>query len=136
MLTLFNPWRNLASDLDWFAQTESNGHTFAPRVDIVETKEHYRIDVDLPGIDAKDVSVTVEHNVLTIAGERKLEKEENRDGYVRYERSHGSFSRSFQLPEDVDAEHISATGKNGVLTVQLPKAAAAKPRAIEVKAFS
>jgi HSP20 family protein len=136
MLTLFNPWRSLASDLDWFAQTESNGNTFAPRVDIVERPDHYSIDVDLPGVDAKDVSVTVEHNVLTIAGERKLEKEEKREGYVRFERSHGSFCRSFQLPEDVDPEHITAAGKNGVLTVQLPKAAKAKPRAIEVKMMS
>lgn len=134
MLTLFNPWRTLTSDLDWFSRPVADDTPcFSPRVDIVEASDHYRIEVDLPGVDAKEVSVTVEHNVLSIAGERKVETEDKREGYTRYERRHGSFCRSFQLPEDVDVEHISATGKNGVLTVQVPKAAKAKPRAIEVK---
>ena len=139
MLTHFNPW-TLSSDLDWFTRTgeaRPNATTaFSPRVDIVENKDHYRIDIDLPGVEAKDVSVTVEQNVLSIAGERKIEKEDKQEGYHRFERSRGAFSRSFELPDDADAENISAVSKNGVLTVQLPKAAAVKPRSIEVKTLS
>jgi len=140
MLTVFNPWATLSRDLDWFhraSETASHSDTsFVPRVDIVEEADHYRIDVDLPGLEAKDVSVTVERNVLTISGDRKLEKEEKREGYYRLERLSGGFARAFELPKDVDAEHIGAESKNGVLRVKLPKAAVARPRSIEVKPLS
>ena len=140
MMTFYNPWRTLTSELDWPSRNSAEAtHTsaaFSPRVDIVEQKDHYRIDIDLPGVEAKDVSVTVEQNVLSISGDRKIEKQDETEGYYRFERSRGSFLRSFQLPEDVDPENISAVNKNGVLTVQIPKAEVAKPRSIEVKTLS
>lgn len=140
MLTVFNPWTTIARDLDWFSRSnESDSQTttsFVPRLDILEEADHYRIDIDLPGVEAKDVSVTVERNVLTISGERKLEKEDKREGYYRLERLSGSFTRAFELPKDVDPENISAASKNGVLSVSLPKSAVAKARSIEVKTLS
>jgi len=140
MLTFYNPWRTLTAELDWPSRnipSEPDTTTnFSPKVDIVEQKDHYRIDIDLPGLEAKDVRVTVEQNVLSISGDRKIEKEETSEGYSRFERSRGSFNRSFKLPEDVDPENISAVSKNGVLTVQLPKSAVTKARSIEVKTLS
>lgn len=105
-----------------------------PRVDIVEEKDGYRIKADLPGLEKDNISVTMENGTLTLSGEKKEEKKEHdKDSYYHYERSYGSFSRSFTLPEDVDQEHVEANYKNGVLEVKLRKSEKAKPKAIEVK---
>ena len=103
-----------------------------PRVDIQEEKERYVLHADLPGVDRKDLKITVENGTLTIAGEKKSEKKEKGD-YAYYERSYGSFSRSFSLPDHVDANGIDATMKDGVLELSLKKTEAAKPKAIDVK---
>lgn len=105
---------------------------WAPLVDIKEEPEHYVVSADLPGIDPKEVEVTFEDGVLTLSGERKHEANSEENGYRRVERAYGSFSRQFRLPEHVDAENISASGKNGVLEIRLPKKEQAKPRRIEI----
>lgn len=104
-----------------------------PHVDIVEEKEAYKIRADLPGIDKKDVKVSVEGGVLSISGEKQATKQEEKNRYYHLERSYGSFSRSFGLPENVDTEHIEAGYKNGLLELTLRKTEKAKPKAIEVK---
>lgn len=104
-----------------------------PLVDIVEDDREYLIKAELPEMRKEDVKVTVENGVLTISGERKLEKEEKGKKYHRIERAYGSFVRSFTLPDDADADKVSAEFKDGVLKVHVAKSEAAKPKQIEVK---
>lgn len=106
---------------------------WAPLVDIVEDEKEYLIKVELPEVKKEDVKVSVQDDVLTIAGERKSEKEEKGKKYHRIERAYGSFLRSFTLPEDADGAKVSAEFKEGVLKVHLPKSEKAKPKSIEVK---
>jgi HSP20 family protein len=114
-----------------FRAGESVGWT--PACDIYEDEEGVSLRFELAGVDPKDVDVRFENGVLTVKGERKLEREDKRENYHRIERSYGTFTRSFSLPGTVDAEKIRAESKNGVLTIVLPKKAEAKPRAIQVK---
>ncbi|KPK14986.1 MAG: hypothetical protein AMJ62_11100 [Myxococcales bacterium SG8_38] len=107
---------------------------FRIAVDIREEGDAFYVDAEVPGVSAEDIKVDVEKNVLTISGERKVEKEETEGSYRRVERQYGSFSRSFTLPETVNADAIHADLKNGVLTLRLPKKEAPKPRAIPVNA--
>ena len=104
-----------------------------PAADIVETENTIQVKVDLPGHSAKDIQVKLEGDTLTIQSERKQEKEEKGENYLRTERSYGVFSRSFVLPSSVDGSKPEAKYANGVLTVTLPKVEAAKARVIEVK---
>ncbi len=106
--------------------------TWQPLVDVFEDAEGITLKVELPEVDAKDVEIQVEGNSLTLKGERKLEKEDKREGYHRIERTYGAFSRTFTLPNTVDVEHITAESKDGVLRVFLPKKAETKPRQIKV----
>lgn len=132
--TLANWFGDLFDD-DFFrlpAPRETTSWT--PRVDVVEDEHAYHLHAELPGLDKKDIDVSVENGVLTLSGERKFEKKEEKDdGYRYYERSYGSFCRSFRLPEHVDPNAIKATHKNGVLELTLPKSEKAKPKQIEVK---
>lgn len=105
---------------------------WAPLVDISEDEKEYLIKAELPEVKKGDVKVSVQDDVLTIAGERKSEKEEKGKKYHRIERAYGSFLRSFTLPEDADGAKVSAEFKDGVLTVHLPKSEKAKPKSIEV----
>jgi HSP20 family protein len=108
---------------------------FTPRVDISETDNAISVHAELPGIDKKDVKITVnDGNILTISGEKKREeKSENLEkNYMRIERSYGSFARSFTLPENVAAENINAAFENGVLNITIPKKEPAKPKELEV----
>jgi len=107
---------------------------FQVAVDIREEADAFYVDAEVPGLAAEDVKVDVENKVLTLSGERKVEKEENEGTYRRVERQYGSFTRSFSLPETVDADKISADLKNGVLELRLPKKAAPTPKKIAVKA--
>ena len=104
-----------------------------PPVDVTEDTDHVRVAAELPGVKPEDVKITLENNVLTIRGEKNQETRSETERVQRYERSYGLFERSFAVPSTVDAEHIGASYENGVLTVTLPKAERAKPRAIEVK---
>lgn len=96
---------------------------FAPVLDIAEEEKGYRIELELPGLEAKDVSIELEEGVLVVRGEKKLEREEKKDRYHRIERSYGQFQRVLDLPDDADPEKIAANFKNGVLTITLPKRA-------------
>lgn len=106
-----------------------------PRVDVSETESALEIEAELPGVDEKDVDVTLSDNVLTIRGERKHEREEKKKDFHLVERSYGSFARSIPLPFEVDSDAVKASFSKGVLKVTLPKppAARAKARHIEVK---
>lgn len=108
--------------------------SWQPAVDVFEDNDAILLNVEVPGVDPKEIEIQVEGNALTIRGERKLDREDRREGYQRIERVYGSFSRSFTLPSVVDAEHISAEGREGVLRVVLPKKAETKPRQIRVQA--
>jgi HSP20 family protein len=106
---------------------------WAPKVDIFEDEEGISLRFELAGVEPKDVDIRFENGVLTLRGERKLVNADKRDSYHRVELSYGTFTRSFSLPGTVDAEKIKAEAKNGILAVQLPKKAEAKPRSIQVK---
>jgi HSP20 family protein len=111
---------------------ESALTTWAPAVDIYETPNELVVKADLPDVNEKDIDVRVENNLLTIRGERKFEKSVSEENYLRVERTYGAFSRSFSLPNTVNAEAIGAEYKNGVLTVTLPKREESKPRQVKV----
>lgn len=108
----------------------------APAVDLTEDDKTYKVTAELPGMDEKDIDVTVSGGALVIKGEKKEEKEEKDKNYYLSERSYGSFRRSFSLPEGVDQDKITANFAKGVLTVTLPKTADAQKaqKKIEVKA--
>jgi HSP20 family protein len=104
-----------------------------PAVDIKEEENRFLIQADVPGVDPKDIEITMENGVLTIRGERAAEARKEGEGYTRVERVRGSFYRRFSLPDTSDAERIEAQGKNGVLEVVIPKKEKAKPKRITIK---
>ncbi|HVX39219.1 MAG TPA: Hsp20/alpha crystallin family protein [Gemmatimonadaceae bacterium] len=131
MLTL-----NRALDEAFHATWPNGNRVWVPAVDVVERKDAYLMYVELPGVDASQVDVSFEQNVLTIRGTKQGSIDSTKDGEVRVfaaERVTGSFERSVRLPEFVDGEHITADFTNGLLTVTVPKAQAAQPRRIEIK---
>jgi HSP20 family protein len=105
---------------------------WTPSADISETDTAYLIKAEIPGVNKEDVKVTIQDGMLTIRGERKMEKEEKDKKFHRIERSYGSFMRSFRLPEDADESGVKAEFKDGMLNVTLGKSAKAKPKAINV----
>jgi HSP20 family protein len=107
---------------------------WAPAVDMIDQKEEIVLRADLPGIDEKDIEVTVQDGTLTIRGQRKEEKEEKKEDYYYSERAYGAFTRTLALPAGVDRDKVKATFTKGVLEVHLPKAKEAKGTKIEVKA--
>jgi HSP20 family protein len=109
---------------------------FAPPVDVYEDEHNVVLKVEVPGIDEKDIDVRVENNVLTVHGERKVEKEEKEENFRRVERQYGSFTRTFTVPSTVDAESIQADYDKGILKIVLPKKAEAKPKSIKVNVGS
>ena len=104
-----------------------------PAVDIKEEDNRFLIKADIPGVDPKDIEITMEDGVLTIKGERVTEKEEKREDFRRVERSRGTFYRRFSLPDTADADKIEAKGKDGVLEIVIPKHDKVLPRRIAVK---
>lgn len=134
MLALWNQFDDLFGDEALRARRPQR--SFVPAVDIEETKDGYVLTADLPGLTANDVNITVEGGVLTLSGERKVEREETKDGYRRIERSYGSFRRAFTLPKGVDVGGVSAVAEHGQLKVHVPKPVAELPRKIEVKPAS
>jgi HSP20 family protein len=108
--------------------------SFAPPVDIYEDDKKVVLKLEVPGIDEKDLDVRMENHTLTVKGERKMEKEEKEENFHRIERRYGSFFRAFTLPSTVDAEHIKADYRNGVLNVELTKKPEAQPKQIKVNA--
>ena len=106
---------------------------WSPPVDIAEDDKEYTVKAELPGMNKEDIKVTVEGGVLSIRGERKVEKEEKDKKYHRIERSYGTFTRSFTLPEGTSGDKISAEFKDGVLKVHLPKDEKGKTKSVEVQ---
>lgn len=108
--------------------------SFSPDIEVKETNEAYLFKADVPGVKESEINVSLTGNRLTISGERNEEKEEKSQTYYSCERKYGSFSRAYTLPEGIDAEHIGAELKNGVLTVAVPKKPEVQPKKIAVKA--
>ena len=111
------------------ALTTSN---FAPPVDVYEDEHNITLNIEVPGIDEKDINVSIENNTLTVHGERRFEKDEKEENFHRVERMYGSFTRSFTLPNTVDPEQVTAHYEKGVLKIRLAKKAEAKPKLIKV----
>lgn len=101
---------------------------FAPRLDISDTDKEISIAAELPGLEPEDIHISMDHNTLTISGEKRAGKEEKDKRFYRVERSYGSFQRSIPLPDEIDEDKIDATFKRGVLRVKLPKTQAAQKR--------
>ncbi len=134
-MTTWNPFREMDELMSRYHRIGlSKGDTdWAPAVDIKESKEEYLIEADLPGVNKDDIKVSVHNGVLTLQGERRVEKEDKDEKHHRVERFYGHFTRSFSLPEDVEEDKINADSKDGIIKVHLPKAKKAKPKSIEVK---
>jgi len=119
---------------DPFAELFRNRSTsWTPAVDIFEDGESYVVKVELPEVDAKEVDIRLDSDTLTITGERKLERDEDKERYHTIERFYGKFSRRFHLPETVEQDKIAAEARDGVLRIVLPKKAETKPREIQVE---
>jgi HSP20 family protein len=142
--TRYNPFQQLQSLQDdinrlfstgtgssWDNQALGRG-VWTPQVDIYETKDQILLDAELPGMNKEDIHLTFENNVLTLSGERRFEKDVEGQNYHRVERSYGSFTRSFTLPNTVSWEGITAEYRNGVLHLSLQKKEEVKARQIEI----
>src|SRR6202035_4149981 len=137
VLTRFEPFREFSTLQDrvnrLFRESYNEGgrdeslttSNFAPAVDVYEDEHNVTLKIEVPGIDEKDIDVRIENNVLTVDGERKFEKEEKEENYRRVERQYGSFTRSFTLPNTVDADRATANCGKGVLKISLAKKAEA-----------
>jgi len=146
-LVRYEPWNllnQLHTELDRFFDTGAglrlgdNGTNLStsdwvPAVDIKEEDDRYVIHADVPGVDPKDIEVSMENGVLSIKGERESESKEEREDYKRVERVRGSFFRRFSLPDTADAGAISAKSKNGVLEIIIPKQEQVQPKRIQVE---
>ena len=137
-LSLMNQWRrDIERVFDGFeedgSRSEVTAAAWAPAVDIKEEDNAYVLHADVPGVDPKNIDLNMENGVLTLRGERKSEKREEKDNYRRIERVTGTFYRRFTLPDTADAAHISAKSANGVLEVRIPKQEKVLPRRIEVQ---
>jgi len=146
-ITRWDPFRDLVSIQDelnrLFGRTygdtgseitrQGMSGSWMPAVDVYETSDTLVVSAELPGIDPKQVDVTVEDSTLTISGQRTFEQETEQQNYHRVERRYGSFARSIRLPQTADAERVAARFDKGVLTVEVPKREEAKPKRIEVK---
>jgi len=140
-LDRWDPFRDLmtmrdAMDRFWregFPATTSSG-TWAPRMDVVEEPNQYRVRMSIPGVKPDDVQIQVEQNMLTVSGELRQEQAPSGGRYLHQEHYAGSFSRSISLPGGIDTEQANAQFEHGVLTITLPKSEAARPRRIQVQA--
>ena len=136
--TQMTPLFNLRRDIDRLWEealgARDNGSTWMPAVDIRETSEDLSIDFELPGLKPEDVEITTENGVLTVRGEKRGERTEGAEGsrFHLVERTYGSFTRSFQLPQGVNEDKIAAEFDNGVLRVRVPKAALPQPKRIQI----
>jgi HSP20 family protein len=128
-----NRLNRTANDAD-SPRTEDSIGAWAPPVDIFEVQDHLVIRAEVPGVQMADMDVRIENGVLTLRGERKQETDVKEENAHRLERVYGAFTRSFSLPTTVDAAKVTATYKDGVLEVTVPKAETAKSKSIEIKA--
>ncbi len=136
--TRFDPFEMMRDLMHWDPFRELNAiggrsFGFVPSFEVKETKDGYVFKADLPGVKEKELDISLTGNRLTVSGKREQEKKEEGEHYFTYERSYGSFSRSFTLPEGVDPESAQAELKNGVLTLSIAKKPGVKARRIELK---
>ena len=141
-LVRFDPFREITSLRDdmnrLFSRTlgdsagSGSGNMWSPAVDIFDTADAIVLRAELPGLDAEDIDIEVDDNVLTLSGERRFEERLEEGRYYRVERAYGRFQRSVTLPQNVKADEISAAVDRGVLEVRVPKADEARPRKIAV----
>lgn len=127
------PFRGAALPSRAFEGVLGQGGRFAPAIDVGEADGHYTITAELPGVKKDDVSVEVHDGVLTIRGEKRSEREEKGERGRHFERTFGAFSRSFTLPANADADHVEARFHDGILTVEVKKSEAAKPKTVTIK---
>lgn len=125
MDTLFDEFFRGFDREPFFGQAER----FTPSVDITESDKEIRVSAELPGMDEKDIDITLNHDSLTIKGEKREEQEDKGKDYYRMERSYGSFSRTIPLPAEIETDKVNAHYKKGILTITIPKSA----KAIEAK---
>lgn len=133
----FDPFRDLSAaqeQLDRMVGRSFGRNAWVPSLDVRETEDKFIVMVDLPGLDPKDVEVTLEDGVLTLRGEREFTRNVDEEQFHRIERSYGSFARSIRLPRVADTERVEASFDKGVLSIEVPKREEAKPRTIDVKA--
>ncbi|MFK8026979.1 MAG: Hsp20/alpha crystallin family protein [Gammaproteobacteria bacterium] len=117
-------WREFDGMENWLSSANGQAETtsrWVPSVDVIEQQDHYVITADLPGIDRKDIEIVFEEGALTLKGERSDNVESEHDGYKRVERSYGSFQRTFRMPDNINADAITAKSEQGVLEVRVPK---------------
>lgn len=131
-----SPWHSSARSIFARDLPSLNGWVVAPAVDVVEKDDAYEVTAEVPGLDEKNIEVKLSNSHLTIRGEKREEKEDKQKEYHVSERRYGSFQRTFQVPDGVDAAKVEATFEKGVLRVRLPKSAEAKKneRKVEIKA--
>ncbi len=133
----WNPLEMMRDLMSWdpfreLTRTMPSGAAFVPSFEVKERKDAFTVKADLPGVREEDLDVSLTENRLTISGTRDEEKKEEGERYYTYERSYGNFTRSFTLPEGIDAEHIEAELKDGVLNVTLPKRPEVQPKKISL----
>ncbi len=128
-------WREFNDMENWLSAANGQPEAdspWVPTVDVIEQQDQYVLKADLPGIDRKDIEITFEEGALTLKGERSESVESDQDGYQRIERSYGRFQRTFRMPENIDADAITAKSEQGVLEVRVPKQEKAQKK-IEVR---
>jgi HSP20 family protein len=137
---VWDPFRLMRDFMNWdpFAEMapsliRAGESMFSPRFEVKETKNAYVFKADLPGLEEKDLEITVTGSRVTVSGKREAENKDEGETYYAYERSYGSFSRSFTLPEGADADHAEADLRNGVLTLSIPKLPEHQPKKVSVK---
>jgi HSP20 family protein len=118
---------------DWSPELLDKERNWIPAFDISENDKEYTLTAEMPGIDAKDLDITISDGILTVKGEKKREKEDKGENYHRVERSYGSFQRSFHMPEKVKTEKVDATFKDGILKLILEKDEKSETKKITVK---
>lgn len=141
-LNRWNPWRDMMLIQDRMARLMESGRSpeaeteygeWTPPVDLREEESGFVIQMDLPGVKKEDIEIHLENNVLTLKGERRFERETEKHNYHRVERVYGKFSRSFSLPSLLQGNAISATFRDGILEVRVPKAEESKPKKIPIE---
>ena len=140
-LTLHRPARNLFRFYNPFfthqiARTDADRYNWAPSVDVSETADNFEVRAELPGVAKDDLHVSVKDNLLTLSGEKRQEKVDNTQNYLRVERRYGNFQRKFALPPEVKTDDIKAEFSDGVLTLSIPKAEVAKPTKVPIATVS
>jgi HSP20 family protein len=136
--TVWDPFRAMRDMLRWDPLREvemvfgGDYQPFTPRFDVKETQEGYVFHADVPGVKEEDLEISLTGNRLTISGRREQEKKEQNEAFYATERSYGSFTRTFTLPDGTDAEHVNAELKNGVLALTIPKKPEVQPKKIAI----